>query len=210
MLGWETDDPNACSHRRWSSGYCGCGPATGGEFRADLARDRKRRVAMNDRFETCIADEKLARDQLGRQWASFDPGARARCASMSTTGRASSYIELLTCLEMDRSARKLPGHDGTTGIIFTAPERPVNERDGATDPSQSRTGLIAKLPQQPVGAVPAPVVPPPSPQPPLTPPPPTLSAPPLVSPPSQAVPRDEVLRQSVCRSPLGVILPNCR
>src|SRR3984885_587463 len=86
-------------------------------------------LRINDRFETCIADEKLARDQLTQQWASFNPGARARCASMSTTGRVSSYVELLTCLEMDQSVRKIPGHDGATGIFITAPERPVNERD---------------------------------------------------------------------------------
>jgi hypothetical protein len=155
-------------------------------------------LRMNDRFETCVADEKLARDQLAQQWASFDPGARARCASMSTTGRASSYIELLTCLEMDRSARKLPGHDGTTGIIFTVPERSVNERDEATGPSQSRPGPIAQPAQQPVAAVAVPVVPP------------TSSAPPPVPSPAQAVSQDEVLRQSVCRSLLGAILPNCR
>jgi hypothetical protein len=166
-------------------------------------------LGMNDRFETCVADEKGARDQLVQQWASFDPGARARCARMSTAGQASSYIELLTCLEMDRSARSRPGHNGTTGIMFTAPERPVSERDAVTDPSQSRPAPIAQPRQQPIAAVPAPVVPP---GPPTSPPPPTLLAPPPASPPlpPQAVSQDEVLHQSLCRSPLGFILPNCR
>jgi hypothetical protein len=161
-------------------------------------------LRINDGFETCVADEKLARDQLARQWASFDPGARARCAGMSTTGHASSYVELLTCLEMDRSARKLPGHDGTTGIFITAPERPVNERDEATYPSQSRPQPIAQPPQQPIAAVPAPAAPLSLQQPPL-------SAPPPEPPPSpaQAVSQDGVLHQSFCRSPLGFILPNC-
>jgi hypothetical protein len=151
-------------------------------------------LRINDRFETCIADEKLARDQLAQQWASFNPGARARCASMATTGGASSYVELLTCLEMDRSVRKLPGRDGGPGIFITAPERPVNERDEATYPSQGRPGPIAQPAQQPVAAAPAAVVPPPE-------PPPS---------PSQTVSQEGALHQSFCRSPLGFILPNCR
>jgi hypothetical protein len=180
-----------------------CRAAATGELRTD------------DRFETCVGDEKRARDQLSREWASFAPGARERCARMST-GHASSYIELLTCLEMDKSAGKRPGHDNTTGIFFTAPEGPVTEGSDATDPSQNRPGSVVTPRQQPVAAVPAPVVtPPPGPSTaptPLSPPPMTSSPPPASPPPplpAQAASQEDALYQSFCRSPFGYVLPNC-
>jgi hypothetical protein len=147
-------------------------------------------LRTSDRFETCVADEKHARDQLAQQWASFDPGARARCARMSTAGHSASYIELLTCLEMDQSARKRPGHDATTGIFFTAPERPMIERDAPTDAGQNQPAPIVQPPQQPVAAAPAQVVPPRLPGPPMSLPPPVSSGPPPLSAllPSQAAP----------------------
>jgi hypothetical protein len=112
-------------------------------------------LRMSDQFEVCVADEKRARDQLVQGWASFDAGARTRCARMSTTGEAASYIELLICLEMDQSARKLPSHDGTGGIFFTAPERPASERDEVAEPGQG-PAPNAEPRQQGVAAVPAP------------------------------------------------------
>jgi hypothetical protein len=180
-------------------------------------------LRMDDKFELCVADEKRARDQLGRQWASFNPDARARCTRMST-GHAASYIELLTCLEMDKSAAKRPGHDGTTGLFFTAPERSVT--DEAADPGPGRPGPVTPPRQQGVAAVPAPVVTPSTPGPsvspgpttlspppasPLPPSPTALSAPPASEPPpSQAASEGQALYQSFCRSPFGYVLPNCR
>jgi hypothetical protein len=165
---------------------------------------------MSDHFEVCMADEKRARDQLAQGWASFDAGTRTRCARMSTTGQASSYIELLTCLEMDQTAKKLPSHDGTGGMLFTAPERPLSERDEVAEPSQA-PAPSAQPRQQGVAAVPPPAVRTPSPGPVTISPPPLSSAAPAPSQPSpQPVSQDEARHQSVCRSPLGYILPNCR
>jgi hypothetical protein len=55
----------------------------------------------------CIQDEKAARDQLAKKWDEFASADRTRCVRMSTAGRTASYIEVLTCLEMDRDAKKL-------------------------------------------------------------------------------------------------------
>ena len=178
---------------------------------------REEAARTNDKFEICVADEKRARDQLARQWSSFDPGARTRCARTSTSGRAESYLELLVCLELDQADREVHGQ-GTTGLNIMEPERPVRERDEAPDSSQSRSAPVAapsrpapipRSPQQPVArsaaappAAPPPVAPPPAEPVPISPSPP-LSEP---QPTSQA----EVLQQSICRSPLGYVLPGCR
>jgi hypothetical protein len=169
-------------------------------------------MRTNDKFEVCIADEKRARDQLAGQWRSFDPAARTRCARMSTSGHAPSYLELLVCLELDQADREVRGQGSTTGIM-TEPGRPVGERDEATDSSQSRPAPVAApsrpapIPrslQQPVArsAVAPPAVPPPAA------PPPMSSSPPMSAP--QPTSQTEALQQSLCRSPLGYVFPDCR
>ena len=193
---------------------------------------REEAARTNDKFEICVADEKRARDQLARQWSSFDPGARTRCARTSTSGRAESYLELLVCLELDQADREVHGQ-GTTGLNIMEPERPVRERDEAPDSSQSRSAPVAapsrpapipRSPQQPVArsaaAPPAvaaraaapPAAGPPSVAPPAASPPaeplPLAPSPPMSEP--QPTSQAEVLQQSICRSPLGYVLPGCR
>jgi hypothetical protein len=51
-------------------------------------------------------DEKEARDHLQKQWAQFNPSDKAQCIQETTMGGTSSYVELLTCLEMARDARR--------------------------------------------------------------------------------------------------------
>jgi hypothetical protein len=56
--------------------------------------------------DKCALDEKQARDKLQREWTQFAPRAKAQCSSEASAGGASSYVELLICLEMERDARK--------------------------------------------------------------------------------------------------------
>jgi len=159
------------------------------------------KLAMNDRYDDCVKSERRVRDQLAKQWTTFDAGSRARCARTATAGHAESYIELLTCLELDRSAQKRPGHDGTTGIMFVTPEPPA-ERAPVTAPIGPPP--IVQPRQQPAPAASASAVAPP-------PPPPAVSAPVLLPPasPPPPVSESERLQQSLCRSPLGYVLPSC-
>jgi len=184
---------------------------------------REEAARTNDKFEICVADEKRARDQLARQWSSFDPGARTRCARTSTSGRAESYLELLVCLELDQADREVHGQ-GTTGLNIMEPERPARERDEARAAAPSRPAPIPRSPQQPVArsaaAPPAvaaraaapPAAGPPSVAPPAASPPaeplPLAPSPPMSEP--QPTSQAEVLQQSICRSPLGYVLPGCR
>jgi hypothetical protein len=79
-------------------------------------------LGMNDRFADCVTAEKRAHELLGAQWSGFDAADRARCGRMATTPGSSSYVELLTCLEMQKSAKSL--HLGNeTGIIEPEPPR---------------------------------------------------------------------------------------
>jgi hypothetical protein len=73
-----------------------------------ICRDRAaENQGVEDDSAVCIQDEKAARDQLATKWDEFASADRTRCVRMSTVERTASYIEVLTCLEMNRDARKL-------------------------------------------------------------------------------------------------------
>ena len=57
--------------------------------------------------ERCAQDEGKARDQVQNEWSQFAAADKATCTKTTTTGDTPSYVELLTCLEMARDAKKL-------------------------------------------------------------------------------------------------------
>jgi hypothetical protein len=88
-----------------------------------ICRDRAaENLGVKDDSAVCIQDEKAARDQLAKKWDEFASADRTRCVRMSTVERTASYIEVLTCLEMNRDAKKLrQGADA--GIAAPGPAR---------------------------------------------------------------------------------------
>ena len=61
---------------------------------------------LNERYSRCISEENEARKKLEGGWSRYPAGDRATCAQTAGVG-AGSYVELLTCLEMDADVRKL-------------------------------------------------------------------------------------------------------
>jgi hypothetical protein len=59
-------------------------------------------------LDSCLRDEESARTALAGSWSQFAAGDRTRCREETETGGSPSYVELLTCLQMARDARKLP------------------------------------------------------------------------------------------------------
>jgi hypothetical protein len=58
--------------------------------------------------DVCRRTELEARDQLVNQWSEFPSPDRRRCVQLATMTEISSYVQILTCLEMAREARNLP------------------------------------------------------------------------------------------------------
>lgn len=54
----------------------------------------------------CIDSEYQARDQLAQKWQSFSAADRQECTGVATMGGTASYVELITCLEMDQAVRQ--------------------------------------------------------------------------------------------------------
>ena len=61
---------------------------------------------LNERYSRCLSEEKDAHAKLETNWSKYPASDRNLCARTSGMG-SGSYVELLTCLEMDADARKL-------------------------------------------------------------------------------------------------------
>jgi hypothetical protein len=67
-------------------------------------------AGLNATIKRCVDDEQQAKDQLQTQWAGFAGSDRAMCTGETTDDKATppSYVELLTCLQDQKLAKKLP------------------------------------------------------------------------------------------------------
>ena len=57
-------------------------------------------------FDRCSKDEAAALSELKTNWAKFGSVARKTCITATTVGGFTSYVELLTCLEMARDVAR--------------------------------------------------------------------------------------------------------
>jgi len=64
--------------------------------------------------ERCFKTERETREQLARDWQSFPAADRSLCTQTATMGGMSSYVALITCLEMRRDAARLQDRTMTT------------------------------------------------------------------------------------------------
>src|ERR1019366_6895103 len=60
---------------------------------------------------SCEQDENNARATLEKEWSQFTPLDKARCTRLMTSGGSPSYVDLLTCLELAKQVKELPGGD---------------------------------------------------------------------------------------------------
>ena len=68
-------------------------------------------TALNETVDSCMKSENNARDQLVKTWGQYRAADKQRCTETTTTGGPPSYVELITCLETARDARKVPAGD---------------------------------------------------------------------------------------------------
>jgi hypothetical protein len=72
----------------------------------DIARECQFEGGAKPMQERCAADESQARDQVQKEWTQFSPSAKAQCYEETNTDGTPSYVEILTCLEMERDVKK--------------------------------------------------------------------------------------------------------
>ena len=60
---------------------------------------------------SCEQDENNARATLEKEWSQFTPLDQADCTRLMTSVGGPSYVDLLTCLELAKQVKELPGGD---------------------------------------------------------------------------------------------------
>jgi|SRR5580692_3045356 hypothetical protein len=68
----------------------------------DIARECRFESGSTDELNKCATDETQARDQLQTGWSQFTPSEKIQCSKEASAGGISSFVELQTCLEMER------------------------------------------------------------------------------------------------------------
>jgi hypothetical protein len=68
-------------------------------------------VVLGRNKEACLADETTAQDTLKQNWSKYSAGDKTLCVGMAKTGGPASYVELLSCLEINRDARNIQNGD---------------------------------------------------------------------------------------------------
>jgi len=65
-------------------------------------------VSLGRSASDCKRNEEDAHSKLQQDWAQYSPAQRIGCVRFSSLGSSPSYVELLTCLEMERDVKKPP------------------------------------------------------------------------------------------------------
>jgi len=73
-------------------------------------------------YDSCVRDEQAARDKLRQKWGQFSAKARNDCAQPAAV--VQSYVELLTCLEMQNGGNFGDGGSHEPTISPAAPVEP--------------------------------------------------------------------------------------
>jgi len=60
----------------------------------------------NARFQQCLKEEAAAKATLAGNWATYPAADRETCGATARMGTP-SYVEMLTCLQMDADLRKM-------------------------------------------------------------------------------------------------------
>ena len=57
--------------------------------------------------EICVSSEQKAREQMVKDWSQYAAGDKARCVQAGPKVYLPSYVEWLTCLEMETAVKKM-------------------------------------------------------------------------------------------------------
>jgi hypothetical protein len=71
----------------------------------DIMRECQTEGGTKEMEQRCADDEIHARDQLQAEWVQFSPSAKLQCNEETSIDGTPSYVEFLTCLEMERDVR---------------------------------------------------------------------------------------------------------
>ena len=72
----------------------------------DIARQCQFEIGSNEDQKGCADAETQARDTLQKEWGQFTSSEKSICTQEAGGDDISNYVELLTCLEMERDVKQ--------------------------------------------------------------------------------------------------------
>jgi hypothetical protein len=78
-------------------------------------------VVLGRNKEACLADENAALSTLKQNWLKYASNDKSLCMGMVSTGGPASYVELLSCLEVNRDAREIQNADPLDADLNSSP-----------------------------------------------------------------------------------------
>lgn len=105
-------------------------------------------------FNSCVQDEKAAKEKLTKEWATYPASAKDECIpdAVLSGGLGQSYVELMTCFEMQDWKKHLNDIGGGVGGGTVGGSPPTSEQIGGGFATHPLGGGIAT---HPLGANPA-------------------------------------------------------
>jgi hypothetical protein len=86
-------------------------------------------ISLGRNAEACMDDEREARDLLTKNWSQYSRAHKTQCVGMTTRGGPSSYVELISCLDIMKDAAAIYKADPLFGNFGTNPKgNPPNQR----------------------------------------------------------------------------------
>jgi hypothetical protein len=95
----------------------------------DIVKECRFEGGSSVEYDHCSGDESTALRTLVQGWAKFAGADKRNCVAMTTVGGFTSYVELLTCLEMARDSN---GVDDNTSLSPQATDRVQPAGSGVT------------------------------------------------------------------------------
>jgi hypothetical protein len=91
----------------------------------DIAKECRYEGGYPSDIDRCSRDEATALKQLKNEWGRFVGTDRSSCMAEATIGGLSSYVELLTCLEIASDVRNEDYHPSDPGAgTESLPQQP--------------------------------------------------------------------------------------
>ena len=98
------------------------------DIKATCRRAQPLSVGEKGAYQGCMDGEVRAQKQLSHKWSSFKAAARAICTQETRIGGAPSFVELITCLELDQQAAAARIENSKPLGAPAAPKPPASRR----------------------------------------------------------------------------------
>jgi hypothetical protein len=93
-------------------------------------------VVLGRNKEACMADENQALNTLKQNWSKYVASDKTLCIGMESTGGPASYVELLSCIEVNRDARDIQSADPLEADLNSPPSTTTGS--ASTEPRHRR------------------------------------------------------------------------